>query len=186
MSRFTLVVVLMSCGAALSGKSFAACGGGGWKAPAPVGGTAATTTTVSATTTTTSSSTVAPVVREASEPNYDAYFDAPRSRPLDASKFDAIVAKLELSKDQIAKIEETRQAIVKQVRELNRAKFTSERAFDNCNGACDAERATMRKAIDAAQKYSANTEFETKLHTILEAKQLAIYDGKQQDVSTTK
>jgi len=160
MRRVVFAIFAVFC-IALSGSAHAACGGGGWKSSSKQASAQGTSS-----------------AQEEAEPDYDRYFDPPRSKPLDTTHFDAIAAKLELSKEQSAKIEEAKQAIRKQVRTLNVTKFNTERAFDACNGDCEKERVAMRKALAAAQQYSADAEFEKQLHAILSEKQIASYAVK--------
>ena len=180
MRRYFFTLFIFLC-MALLGSAQAACGGGGWKSNAPKDAHA----NASASTATPAAQNVSYQATQAAshQTSPDDIYYAPRAHALDTSRLDAVSAKLDLTKDQNAKIDEARHDIATQVVDLNTIKINSERAFDACTGACETERLRMRKAIEAAQHFSAATEFDKHLRLILDARQIAIYEARQ-EVST--
>ena len=168
------------------------------------GTTPATTTTNPATTTQQSNSTAAPTPTTQAAPHEVVYQSAPivpavhapavqnaeqtyfpASAFLDTSRLDAVSTRLNLSDDQKSRIASAKQSVSQQSETLNQSRAKAERLFDACNGECESQRYRLRRATDAADRYSPNTEFNTQLRTILDTKQIAIYDGRE-EVSTAK
>jgi hypothetical protein len=174
MGRIGIAVLVFSC-VALAGSAHAACGGGGWKSSP----SNSSSVVVQSKASTPATQSVQSVVVES-----DLYTYTP-SHPLDTTRLDSAAPQLNLTEEQKTKIAQAKQAIKQEIESLLKNKAKTERAFDECKGACDAERVPMRAAFAAEFHYSPGTQLDTQLHTILDAKQLEIYEH-QKEVSTTK
>lgn len=178
MGRIGIAVLVFSCVALASGAQ-AACGGGGWKS----GSKGSPSTVVVQSSSTAVPQSVTQTVQSIVVGD-GAYSYSP-SHPLDTSRLDLVTPQLNLTEEQKSKIAQAKQTINQELNTLLQNKAKTERAFDDCKGACDAERIPMRTAFAAEFHYSANAQLDTQLHTILDAKQLELYEQKK-EVSTTK
>jgi hypothetical protein len=176
MFLWTLVVVLAS-------SAHAACGGGGWKSSRsstndtdhhmpekPSTGSSAST---SRSTTTSSSSTSRTTTQEVRyQPATQAAVPAPVAISFDTSKFDTNSSKLQLSEDQWKQISRAKVDIRKQIDKLTKEEDKARNKYNNCTGDCEDERNKLVRSGNALRSYDAQREFEARLRSILQERQL--------------
>jgi hypothetical protein len=130
------------------GQAQAACGGGGYHAPAK---TAQATQTPQATQATVSGSSV------------------------DSSRFDSMSSRMDLSKGQSKEISNAKNEINDEEKKLAKAQSKAQKQLDNCDGDCADAQRNLARSSDALQKHNTNNEFDIRLRSILRPSQAATY-----------
>jgi hypothetical protein len=134
------------------GQVQAACGGGGYHAPAKTeAAIPAEKTTAQAIQATVSGA------------------------PVDSSRFDSISSRMDLSKVQTKEISKAKNEINDEEKKLVKAQSKAQKQLDNCNGDCTDAMRNLARSTDALQKYNTNGEFDMRLRSILRPNQAATY-----------
>jgi hypothetical protein len=159
MKIFSIVAFVLFSVCCVSFSASAACGGGGWHK---------------------SSSQSVAVASTSSDESQNVTYSRSSDRSgnqlsLNTSRFDAASSQMRLSDQQGKDVRAAENDIRNKAKDLSDAKARAESNFARCTGNCDKERRNLDQARSAYDNFSPNKEFDRRLSSILNDRQMDIY-----------